>query len=293
VSFAGNRVSTALIGKPINMALCGAGCSRSQAALSAGANVKAVKVTGTDTVLGNMVSRVVAQAGILPTDRATGLGGGTPFSQRDQGAEAVASRPARPWRPSSDFIVDLQNLAAGERPLELSYQPKDDVRAIRIERSVQIPGGACLLFDDGPQFANRYDPHAYASLAFDTGEAIAKFAIRIDPQSVMVHEWRDSARPFLTGPSLRISANGVETQQRLLKKLVPGQWYDFSLAAKLGGNAGVWRLTISGGNSKTEVFENLPIKSANWKQLNWLGFIADASVKAETCVGKISVGIVP
>lgn len=290
VVFGGNRVSSTLAGKAVDLAPCGKGCSVSAARLTTSSEVRAVSLTGAEPDMAKMVARVVAQAGKLPAARLPDSGP-TVLIAPTSGMRTVATqRPPRTLAPARDFMVDFDLLTHDALPLELYYQPKDDVRAIRVVRGNDIPGGACLLFDDGPQFANRYDPHAFANLNFEAGEVFSRFAVRFDPQSVLIHEWRDTTKPYQTGPWLRITAKGVETHERVLMALNPGQWFSFEVSAPLGERAGVWRLSVSDDKGKTQVFDNLPVKSKGWKQLKWAGFISDASVKTEACIGQVRFG---
>jgi parallel beta-helix repeat protein len=290
VIFSGNRVSTSLAGRAIDLSACGAGCAASPAKLTLGPQPRAVAISGADETMIRMVSRVAAQAGRLPVDQQTIDGKAILIATAPAEISVATRRPLSPLAPVKDFVVDFDALARNDtRPLELNYSPKDDLRAIRLLEGPDIPGGACLLFDDGPQFSKRFDPHAFARVNFDSGSLVATFSVRVDPASVLIHEWRDDEKPYRTGPWLRISAKGIETHERLLTSLPPGPWLHLTVSAPLGERSGKWRLSISDGTGKPRVFDNLPVKSIGWKQLKWVGFISDAEVKSETCIGQIRV----
>lgn len=290
VVLAGNRVSASMSGKAIELGACGGGCSVSQSRVTTGLQPRAVSLSGADTSMVQVVERVAAQAGKLPADLQAAAGSVLGVTSAVE-LLVAAQKPGVSRAVQTDFSVDFHLAANDVRPRELSYLPKDDKRALRVLRGNDIPGGACLLFDDGPQFSNRWEPHAYANVNFETGELVGKFSLKFDPASQFVYEWRDAGKPFQTGPLLQISAKGLETHNRLLAKLNPGQWYDFEITAALGDKAGVWRLVVSDGKSGPMVFDNLPIKAKGWKQLKWLGFISDAAVKSEACVAQIGVSL--
>ena len=290
VLFVGNSVSASLAGKAVNLSPCGKGCSTSGAKLTTGTGLRAVVLTGANLLFAQTVDLVVAQAGVVPADRLISLG--LPgASMPVVGMDVSTARPLLAVAPVKDFLVDFSLVANGARPLELNYQPKDNLAAIRVLQAGDIPGGACLLFDDGPAFVNRYDPHAYARTSYDTGFVTGTFSMRFDAQSAFYYEWRDDAKPYLTGPSLRISANGVQTHDRMLTKLLPGKWYAFEVSAALGKSAGFWGLSITDSLGKKQVFSNLLTKSNNWSQLKWLGLISDAQVKSQACVGNIRLSL--
>lgn len=292
VVLAGNRVSASLASKPLDLVSCGGGCSVSQARLTTGVQPRAVVLSGADTSMIQLVERVAAQAGKLPAD--VQLASGSVLNVVPTADLLVATqKPELARAVRTGFSVDFNLTANDARPLELNYLPKDDKRALRVVRGGDIPGGACMMFDDGPQFANRYEPHAYANINFETGEVVGKFSLKFDPASQFIYEWRDAGKPFQTGPLLQISAKGLETHSRLLAKLNPGQWYDFEITAALGDKAGVWRVAVSDGKTGPMVFDNLPVKTKGWKQLKWLGFISDAMVKSEACAAQIGVSLKP
>jgi parallel beta-helix repeat protein len=284
VIFSANRVSASIAGRAIDMASCGGGCTASQDKLTTGTQPRSVVVSDANGSFAKMAARVVASAG-----RVSGNGESILSAPAAAELPVVSRRPVSSLAPTKDFAVDFGLATEDVRPLELNYEPKDDRRAIRVLRGRDIPGGACLLFEDGPQFRNRYDPHAFARVNFESGDVGGEFSVKSDPESNLIYEWRDEGRPYQTGPWLRISAKGIETHERLLTKLPPGPWLQFSLHVPLGERAGKWRLSVVDGAGKSQVFDNLPIKSRDWKQLNWVGFISDANVKTETCVGQIRV----
>ena len=289
VQFSGNQVAGSMLDKAPDMAVCGKECAASSAKLTLGPQPRAVQLSGASASTSQMVNKVVAQAGKLPANRMNAEGMPWLIASGPALPEVAVQRPVVMYAPPKDFEVAFGMVSGDMRPLELDYQPKDDKRAIRVTRAADVPGGACLLMDDGPQFAVRYEPYMSARVNFETGEVLGKFSVRFDPAAELVYEWRDAGKPYKTGPTIRFSARGLETQGRLLAKLMPGQWFDIEVAAQLGDNAGTWCLSVSDGKGKPQVFDKLPNQSKDWKQLKWLGFISDAAVKSESCIGQISV----
>jgi hypothetical protein len=57
--------------------------------------------------------------------------------------------------------------------------------------------------------------------------------------------------------------------------LPPNQWAEFEISAGLGPQStGFWDLKVTPASGPTRTFR-FPLRSANWKSLNWLGFVAD------------------
>ena len=178
-------------------------------------------------------------------------------------------------------------MALGERPAGMQYFPRGDVDAITVVASADAPGGRCLRFQDRPDFANRYDPHAVVRLNHESGTSVGEFSLLIDSRSDFVHEWRDDAKPYRVGPSLRVGAQGVMVAGRIVAPTQVGEWMHFRIVAPLGAAAGKWRLEIRDARGKTRVIDDLANTSPSWGALRWSGFISDSAVRSTACVADV------
>ncbi len=286
----GNNVSNWLAEKRIDRYQCGAECSVSVAKLITGTSPRDVRVVGVDASTVRIVDRVATHAGIF-SDKMAGRYGVSSFRPVSALGTVEIQPPISQFSSWDNYSVDLNLPSSDMRPAELYYLPSGDKQAIRVFRGNEIPGGACLLFEDGPQFVHRYDPHIFGKISFDKGEVIGKFAVRFDAKSEFIYEWRDDERPYQVGLSLKISVKGVEVRNRVLTKLVPGEWFEFEIMAPLDDKAGAWRLLISGGQAEPQLFENLQLVNKGWKHLKWFGLISNSNEISQLCVANISIGL--
>jgi len=278
LAFTGNLVSAALAAAPPDLSPCGAGCSASKATVTASAEPKAIKFDGFDTASAARLARVVAQAG--PTD------GAVVASAR----VAVATRaPVAAVAPPQPVSIDLRGAAVGSQPAGLTYMPAGDKQAIHLVENASAPGGRCLQFNDSPAMAKPWDPHAFASLTHEAGTDVAEFSILIDANTNFLHEWRDNDRVFHTGPSLRITAAGVAVGGKVVAPASVGQWMRIRVTSPLGTPGARWQLEVRDGSGKVSTVPNLPPVSPAWRDLNWIGFISNATVTSSLCVAEISV----
>ena len=96
----------------------------------------------------------------------------------------------------------------------------------------------------------------------------------------MYHEWRDNASPYRVGPSLWIRSGRLSASGKELLALPYGQWVHFEVAAQVGEkNDNTWSLSVTLPGQPAQVFNQLGNGSADWKDLDWLGFVSQADAK--------------
>lgn len=123
------------------------------------------------------------------------------------------------------------------------------------------------------------------------GTARLRFAVRLEPGAIFVHEWRDASQPYLVGPSIRIDSEGqLFAGSKPLCKVPIGQWIRLELSASLGNQAsGTYRLTMEAPGQQVQRFADLPVGSAGWKALCWLGFVSAADAKTSLYLDDLQV----
>ena len=112
--------------------------------------------------------------------------------------------------------------------------------------------------------------------------------MRIDGASNFLHEWRDDANVYLTGPSLRVKPSGIEVAGKVVAPAPVGQWIKLKVIAPLDTAAGTWTLVVTYASGGVVTVNNLVIKNAGWKRLNWLGFVSDSAVASTASIGSIT-----
>ena len=277
LAFTRNLVSGTGAALPLDLAKCGAGCETSKAAVSAAADPKALVFTGLDAATTARLAATVAAAGA----QSAGLAAGKATLVRAQATADVAA--------PLPLVIDLASARLGTQPAGLRYSPAGDTAAITLVENQQAPGGRCLRFIDSASMANRYDPHAFATLNHDTGVTTDTFAILIDADTDFIHEWRDNGQPYLIGPSLRITAAGISANGKQVAPAAVGQWMQLRMTAALGPAAGTWSLDVTLPNAATQTISGLRTVSPLWRRLNYVGYISNAAQTTTLCLAGVTV----
>lgn len=300
VSFEGNEVSSRRSGKPPELSPCGKGCVSSDGDLTAGDAPTDIRSTkpAWKKVIDAALAAWNGQGDSAPIDassdqtrqqaRATAAASPQPRSARS--ALASVAEPAKAIiAPPADLAVDIAGTAPASRPANLRYLPADKANSVQVEVQAGAPGGKCLAFNDSPSLANRWEPAAFATLNHGEGQTIVDFELKIDASTAMLVEWRDNASPYLTGPSVRITAAGAEVGGKVVAPVAVGRWTRFSMSAPLGIANPQWQLGVSPADGRKLSFDTLPVKSPGWRRLNTLVFSSDAAVESHPCVASIRV----
>lgn len=288
VIFTANLVSSAEARSVLNLASCGAGCAVSSATLTTSSRPNDVVLNNADATTVAMVSRVAARAGRLPATSAVVV----PPSYTSLDSLATSSTVAVVAEaPPVALSIDLNTTAPGSTlPAGMSYHPLGDATAIRVISDTSAPGGKCMLFDDGPRFARRYEPYASMAMSYVSGTVVGQFAVRFDAAALLVHEWRDDSSPYLSGPSFKLNGAGIWIDGVNVGTLVPDAWYSFRSEIAGLGSATTWKLSVTDAAGAVRVFDNLPFKSAGFKKLKWMGYISDTANVSQICLSNLKVG---
>lgn len=272
-----------VVGRGVDLATCGSGCAASTASLQAGAPPTALR-SAAPRWMAVIHAALAAWDG---TDAEAALradaDGAVPAPRPL--AEVKAAPKAR-TAPTRDLVVDL---GGPERPLTLQYAPKEPAGAIQVQRQPGAPGGHCLVFNDGPAFAQRWEPFATAALNHAQGSTTVSFDLQVDLATAMVVEWRDAASPYLAGPSLRITAAGAEVGGKVVAPVAVGKWTRFRMSAPLATDGARWTLEVEPAGGHRVSLPKLAVKHREWKQLARLVFSSDAVVESRPCLAGLQV----
>lgn len=254
--------------------ICGPGCRPGKADIRLAADVRKSSLTSTEPQKTQWFASVIANAG--PVD--------LPAAQ----LPLIAKPEQAQFSPPLALNIDIANTAIGSQPLGLSMTGGIAGGKISVEAVQTSPTGRCLRFNDTPNPIRPWEPFASARLNHTSGKTRVHFTLLIDQRSDFVHEWRDDAKPYQSGPLLRVSIKGVEAGGKIIAKVTPGQWVDIVVEANLDDATRRWQVDVSGaaGNGRSEGL--LPV-TAGWSSLKWLGFISAADVETSACIGLIEV----
>ena len=176
---------------------------------------------------------------------------------------------------------DFEQTPVGQTAAQAVTSGEENGASIRVTDQTADHGKHSLRFQDAPGLRYPWQPHLYYVLRMRQGTARVRFAVRLEPGAVFVHEWRDAGQPYLVGPSIRIDSEGqLFAGAKPLCKVPIGEWIRLEIRAPLGKQAtGTYRLNLQTPGQPARTFAELPVGSAGWKALCWLGFISAADAR--------------
>ncbi len=224
-----------------------------------------------------------AKIGFRPFDLTlAGVYGATAWKQLAAAATYPEVRfvSAPPPPPPLQLKDDFEVAAVGKPPVEaqVSVEGKGDSLAVTDE--IAASGKHSLKFQDALGLQSSFNPHLYYIPRHQEGVTRCSFDLRIEPATVMYHEWRDSSSPYRVGPSLWVRNGKLFAGGKEVAALPFGAWIHFDVSAQIGEKRdGVWSLGITVSGEPARTFNRLTNGSAEWKNLDWLGFVSQADAK--------------
>lgn len=274
VIYTGNQVSGRVLTTPPDITKCGTGCARGTAMVAVGSDPRVITASGVDSSTATWVSQ-------------TGLASG-PAWLAASGIPAVnATLPAAVVAPPVGYVAEIAGTAIGAQPLNLRYRTGGSNANISVQAATGTPSGKALRFIDSASIVNRWEPYAWATLNHKTGSTTAEFSIMVDSAANFLYEWRDDANVYLTGPSLRVKASGIEVAGKIVAPTVVGQWMTLKVTAPLSTAASTWTLEVRYASGSVTTVTGLTNKNAAWQRLNWMGFVSDSATTSTTNIGYI------
>lgn len=177
---------------------------------------------------------------------------------------------------------DFENTPVGSPPRDAVVHGEEKDASIRVTDELAAGGKHCLKVTDMPGLSQTYQPHFFYKLNTRKGLAHGSFDVRLGKGAMMQCEWRDTARPYRVGPSLRIDAAGdLLTGKKKLMSLPHDTWIHVEIVCGLGPQStGTYDLSVTVAGQPSQRFEKLPLGSPESKELRWLGFISPANAEA-------------
>jgi hypothetical protein len=171
---------------------------------------------------------------------------------------------------------DFETYAPGQKINEFQTQvcPGD---VLAISANVAASGKQSLNFRKGPPGPHSWTPHIYAKVRYEEGLVRSSFDLRHEPGAQLNHEWRDwpmtEGKPYKTGPSLHIGADGVVMAHgKKLLTLPANTWAHFEVLCGIGKQAsGTYSITITLPGQPSQKFEGLKCQDG-FKAMDWIGF---------------------
>jgi hypothetical protein len=150
--------------------------------------------------------------------------------------------------------------------------------------------GRSLELRDGPEVQPAYEPHFYYIPYHDKGTTKVSFDVRMEPEMKLIHEWRDDAQPYHSGPQLIFEQGAVNANGRKLIDLPAEGWLRVEVEARIGAKSdGTWRVTFTSANAEPQTFEGLRFLEPDMKKVDWIGWMGNGTAAAKAWLDEIRV----
>ena len=162
--------------------------------------------------------------------------------------------------------------------------------SILVTDEMAVSGKQSLKFTDAPGQTFSFNPHLWYSPRFAAGTIRGSFDVRVEPGAIGHFEWREySGGDYRVGPSVRIEGDGrILSASKEIGRVPVSEWIHIEIVCALGSNAnGQWSLRYGPtGGPLTQLELTCDPKFA---RLDWVGFIADATVAAAFYVDNLKI----
>ncbi len=230
------------------------------------------------------------KVGFKPFDwRAAGVTGDATF--RKQAAETFPPMRYghRPPPPPLNLHEDFETTPVGGKPAGAQQGVKKPETLVVVEGGAS-QGKRCLQLTDGPEITPFFDPHFYYTPHHNRGESRVAFDVRAEPAFHLVHEWRDDAVPYHTGPALEFIGGEVRVRGFKLADFPPGKWMHVEITAKLGEACDqFWNCVLTVQGEAPQKFTGLHFVDAEMSHMDWLGFSSPGKETAKCWLDEIDI----
>jgi hypothetical protein len=185
--------------------------------------------------------------------------------------------PAPPLTVDDDFEMPRGKLVLPGASVLDEHKPG----LITITDQMAASGKRSVKVTDAAGLQHAFNPHFFFRPGHRQGVTRCSFDLRVEPGAMLFHEWRDNSQPYRVGPSLHVRNGKLRAGGKELMPLPADTWVHFEISAGLGEQStGTWNLTVTLPDQQPKTFAGLKSGSAQWKQLDWLGFCSVATEPA-------------
>lgn len=197
--------------------------------------------------------------------------------------------PKKREAPPLSVEEGFESVEPGGRPLQLRI-PNPAPELAAVTSAEHSHGKQCLQLSDGPNVQPDFDPHVFYQPNHREGTTRVAFDVKCERGYHLVHEWRDDAQPYRTGPTLEFRDGAVFTSGRRLADFPVSTWVHVEMRAKLGDDSDAkWDCEITKAGGQPERFENLSFANPGMRKLDWLGFASVSQIPAKAWLDDISI----
>jgi hypothetical protein len=199
-----------------------------------------------------------------------------------------------PAPPPMEINDSFERTPVGQPLRRAHVQVEARGDSIAVTDQVACHGRRSLQVTDAAKLSKAFNPHFYFTPKYHEGEAHMAFDLRIEPGVVMRLEWRDSGKPYRTGPAILVSGSALLVGNKKLIELKSDAWCHIDLRAKLGKQAdGLWTLGVTLPGQPERRFADLKCASSGWQSLDWCGFSSFADAPKSYYLDDLELETVP
>ncbi|MDO9238269.1 MAG: right-handed parallel beta-helix repeat-containing protein [Aquabacterium sp.] len=210
----------------------------------------------------------------------------------DKSLLTVPPASPTPTKPVLSWAWRFDQMPVGPVPMGLKFAPnKRAVPIVGVEPDPLRRGsGNCLLLTDGDAALARYEPYVFVPAERPLANTVVDFEVKLDAQSVLVHEWRDSAaHPYKTILKFTLShQQGLQVAGKTLLPLPEGEWLRVKVQTHAGPQKS-WSLDVRTASAAKGHWDDLPLSTALLPQIGWVGWISDTAMVSQTCLKSLSI----
>jgi len=195
----------------------------------------------------------------------------------------------KPKAPPLQLHDGFEQTPLGEKPARARvYAKKPGV--VKVVAENPSKGQRCLQLTDGPDVEPAFEPHFCYTPGHDRGVTRVAFDVRMEPEYRLIHEWRDDANPYRTGPKLDFDKGAVLANGNMLAEFPPNTWIYVEVIGKIGPDSdATWNCTLTVPGQEAQHFDGLKFEKPDMKELKWLGFSSPGRAVARCWLDEIEI----
>jgi len=186
-----------------------------------------------------------------------------------------------PEPPPLRLVDGFEGTPVGSPPMMTQVFTEGKGDSISVTDETAFGGSRSLKVVDAAGLQHAFNPHFAYLPNHRRGVSRARFALRIEAETVMYHEWRDwRQNPYRVGPSFRVVNGSLQFLGGDRASLPVGQWVQFEVWAQLGKSVGArWGMQVRLPDGTVRQWDDLPC-GEGFEVLGWVGFVSDATERA-------------
>lgn len=193
-----------------------------------------------------------------------------------------------PEPPDTEFVMpdgDFERYNLGDQP-DAHVMTEKKAGLIEITNENFKSGSRCLVIHDSPGMMHQFNPHMYYSMKCKDGTVQFDFDMCIEKEMDFYIDFRQypSYGDFLRGPSLTFDKGVLVVNQNgrreTLLNIPDKEWFHVTIRTGLGTlSDGTYELVLTLPGAEPASYK-LAYADAKWRELHWLGFVANGDNKA-------------